>query len=233
MMELRYGAPTEYSTNNGEAMYHFHIADDHPLFRSALLDIIHQHFAQATISESSDLDSTIEALTNNKEIDILLLDLHMPGSQDLFGLVSVREKFPSVPVIVVSASEEASTINRSIGHGASGYIPKSSSSQTLYNAIKAVAEGEKWIPEIVTTPLTAISREEKSLASKIATLTPQQYRVLCYLREGWLNKQIGFELNVTEATVKAHITAIFRKLGVTNRTQAVIMLSQMSLEGET
>ena len=211
-------------------MYHFHIADDHPLFRSALLEVIHQHFEKASISESSDLDSTLDALEKNTDIDLLLFDLHMPGSQDLFGLITIREKYPSVPVVVVSASEDQSTINRAIGHGASGYIPKSLSAEALNTAIKAVADGERWLPPHISIQLSPITAEEKSLAAKISTLTPQQYRVLCYLREGWLNKQIGFELGVTEATVKAHITAIFRKLGVTNRTQAVIELAKMSLE---
>ena len=228
-MDLSYRYPSDIN-NTGAAMYHFHIADDHPLFRSALLEVIHQHFTQANISESSDLDSTLEALEKNSDIDLLLLDLHMPGSQDLFGLITIREKYPSVPIVIVSANEDHSTINRAMGHGASGYIPKSLSADTLHEAIKAVADGEQWLPEHVSVQLSPITMEEKSLASKISTLTPQQYRVLCYLREGWLNKQIGFELGVTEATIKAHITAIFRKLGVTNRTQAVIELGKLSLE---
>ncbi len=211
-------------------MYHFHIADDHPLFRSALLEVIHQHCDDITISESSDLDSTLTALDASNDIDLLLLDLHMPGSQDLFGLITVRQKYPSVPVVVVSASDDPSIINRAMGHGASGFIPKSLSADTLHTAIKTVAEGGQWLPPNIAHSLSPITDEEKSLATKISTLTPQQYRVLCYLREGWLNKQIGFELGVTEATVKAHITAIFRKLGVTNRTQAVIELSKMALE---
>ena len=211
-------------------MYHFHIADDHPLFRSALLEVIHQHFPAATISESSDLDSTIESLEHNGDIDLLLLDLHMPGSQDMFGLITIREKYPSVPVVVVSGSEDQSTINRAMGHGASGYIPKSLSAEALNIAIKTVADGEQWLPPHISIHLSPITQEEKSLAAKISLLTPQQYRVLCYLREGWLNKQIGFELGVTEATVKAHITAIFRKLGVNNRTQAVIELAKLSSE---
>ena len=231
MMKLSYCSPND-NYNVGTAMYHFHIADDHPLFRSALLEVIHQHFSSVTISESSDLDSTLDALEKNTDIDLLLLDLHMPGSQDLFGLITIREKYPSVPVVVVSASEDQATISRAIGHGASGYIPKSLSADTLNTAIKTVADGEQWLPPNIHLHLSPITPEEKSLAAKISTLTPQQYRVLCYLREGWLNKQIGFELGVTEATVKAHITAIFRKLGVTNRTQAVVELAKMSLEGE-
>ncbi len=211
-------------------MLHFHIADDHPLFRSALLDVINQHFVDARITESSDLDSTLAALEQDADVDLLLLDINMPGSQDLFGLVSVREKFPSVPVAMVSASEDPDTIGKAIGHGASAYIPKSVSPREIYRAMTAVIEGDKWIPEAVRNQLKPVDDEEKSLAAKIATLTPQQYKVLCYLREGLLNKQIGYELGVTEATVKAHITAIFRKLGVTNRTQAVIVLGRMSLE---
>jgi DNA-binding NarL/FixJ family response regulator len=214
------------------AMYHFHIADDHPLFRSALLEVINHNFNDVTISESSDLESTLKALDENPDIDLLLLDLHMPGSQDLFGLITVREKFPGIPVTVVSANESPSVINRAIGHGASGYIPKSASAKVLYEAIKALTEGERWLPSHVPPQISPITNEEKSLAAKIAALTPQQYRVLCYLREGWLNKQIGFELGVTEATIKAHITAIFRKLGVSNRTQAVIMLSQLAIDKE-
>lgn len=213
-------------------MYHFHIADDHPLFRNALLEVINQHFDQATISESSDLESTLKALEENPEIDLLLLDLHMPGSQDLFGLIAVREKYPSIPVAVISANENASIINRAMGHGASGYIPKSAPANILYEAIQAVTDGERWLPSHIPSHIPPITNEEKTLAAKVATLTPQQYRVLCYLREGWLNKQIGYELGVTEATIKAHITAIFRKLGVSNRTQAVIMLSQLAIEQE-
>jgi DNA-binding NarL/FixJ family response regulator len=211
-------------------MYHFHVADDHPLFRNAILEVIKQHYPDAVVGQSMDLDSTIRSLEKNDETDLLLLDLHMPGSQDLFGLIMVREKFPSIPVAIISADEDADTINRAIGHGASGYIPKSCSPQTIYDAIHAMLDGDRWVPEPVRNSLTPVASEEKNLAAKIATLTPQQYRVICHLREGWLNKQIGYELGVTEATIKAHITAIFRKLGISNRTQAVIMLSKMSLK---
>ena len=211
-------------------MYHFHVADDHPLFRNALLEVIKRHYPDSIVGQSVDLDSTIVDLEKNTDTDLLLLDLHMPGSQDLFGLITVREKFPGVPVAIISASEESSTISRAMGHGACGYIPKSCSPQIIQQAIHNMLEGNLWVPEDYRNNLTPVSSEEKDLAAKIATLTPQQYRVLCYLREGWLNKQIGYELGVTEATIKAHITAIFRKLGVSNRTQAVITLSKMSLQ---
>ncbi len=145
-------------------------------------------------------------------------------------MVTVRERYPTVPLIVISAREDAETISRCIGHGSSGFIPKSSSPMIIKEAIESVSEGEKWVPPSVRQSLRRIDNEERDLASKVAALTPQQYRVLCFLREGWLNKQIGYEIGVTEATVKAHITAIFRKLGVSNRTQAVITLSKLSLD---
>lgn len=214
-------------------MYHFHVADDHPLFRNAILEVIKRHYPDSIVGESMDLDSTIKALESNSEIDLLLLDLHMPGSQDLFGLIRVREKFPSIPVAIISADEDRNTINRAMGHGASGYIPKSCSPQVIHEAIRTMLDGGRWVADDIRNSLTPVDEEEKDLAAKIATLTPQQYRVLCYLREGWLNKQIGYELGITEATIKAHITAIFRKLGISNRTQAVIMLSKMSLNNNT
>lgn len=216
--------------HDGENMYRFHIADDHPLFRNALLGIINTHFSDTAVSESSDLESTLSALESQPDLDLLLLDLHMPGSQDLFGLVTVREKFASIPVVVVSARDDLETISRAIGHGASAYIPKSASPAMIEEAIRSVTEGERWVPEFARQGLRRIDEEEMSLAAKIASLTPQQYKVLCFLREGWLNKQIGYEIGVTEATIKAHITAIFKKLGVSNRTQAVIALSKLSLD---
>jgi len=211
-------------------MHHFHVADDHPLFRDAILKVIKQHYPDAIVVESTDLDSTITDLKLNSETDLLLLDLHMPGSQDLFGLIMVREQFPSIPVAIISADDELDTINRAMGHGACGYIPKSCSPQVIFNAISTMLDGELWVPDTIRGNLTPVGNEEKSLAAKIATLTPQQYRVIYYLREGWLNKQIGYELGITEATIKAHLTAIFRKLGISNRTQAVAMLSKMSLK---
>ncbi len=212
------------------SMYHFHIADDHPLFRTALMQIIAKHYPESQISQSNDLDDTLTAIDKEDDIDVLLLDLHMPGSQDLFGLVKIRERFPSIPVAIVSASEEQTLVNRALGHGALGYITKSLPPEEMYKALDAILAGDKWVPESYRAHLHPVSEEERSLANRIASLTPQQYKVLCLLKEGWLNKQIGYELGVTEATIKAHITSIFRKLGVSNRTQAVIELNKMTLD---
>lgn len=211
-------------------MYKIHIADDHPLFRNALLGVINGHMPEAIVSESSDLESTLNTLESDDDIDLLLLDLHMPGSQDLFGLVSVRERFPTVPLVVISAREDIETISRCVGHGCSGFIPKSSAPSMINDALLSVVDGETWIPASARSGLRRIDEDERDLGNRIAALTPQQYRVLCFLKEGWLNKQIAYEIGVTEATIKAHITAIFRKLGVSNRTQAVIALSRLALD---
>jgi DNA-binding NarL/FixJ family response regulator len=211
-------------------MYHFQVADDHPLFRNAILEVIKHHYSDSVVNTSCNLDGTIRDLEQNPDTDLLLLDIHMPGSQDLFGLIMVREKFPTIPVVIISATDKYSTINRAIGHGACGYIPKSCGPQEIYQALDSILKGNRWVPEEVRNNLRPIDNEEKELAAKVATLTPQQYRVLCYLREGWLNKQIGYEMGLTEATIKAHITAIFRKLGITNRTQTVISLNKLSLD---
>ena len=208
-------------------MYQFLIADDHPLFRSALLGIVQQHYADATVSESADLDSTLAALSQN-DSDLLFLDLNMPGSQDLFGLMAIREQYPTVAVVIVSASESKDLIHRALQLGASGFIPKSSSTEELHLAIEKIMQGDVYLPDHIDDSVQHLSEKEKELVDKISLLTPQQYRVLCHLKEGWLNKQIAYEMHITEATVKAHITAIFKKLGVNNRTQAVIELSHFS-----
>lgn len=211
-------------------MYQFQIADDHPLFREAMLNVLATHFPDAVVAESSSLEETIAALGENPDIDLLLLDINMPGSQDLFGLVNVRKNFPDVPVVMVSAWQDKTIMSRALGHGASGYIPKSLNSDAIAEAIKSVLSGEHWVPGGIDSVKSPLDGDELDLASRLAQLTPQQYKVLCALREGQLNKQIAYDLGITEATVKAHITAILRKLGVSNRTQAVLKLNQMALQ---
>jgi len=214
-----------------EIMHHIHVADDHPLFRSAILEVIKTYYPEARVSQSRDLDNTIQELSLHPETDLLLLDIHMPGSQDLFGLILIREKFPSIPVAIISADDKVSTVSRAVGHGACGYIPKSCTPQLIYQAIESMLNGNRWVPEAFHSNITPIKSEDRDLAAKVTTLTPQQYRVLCFMREGWLNKQIAYEMGLTEATIKAHISAIFRKLGITNRTQTVITLNRFSVNG--
>ncbi len=211
-------------------MAKFLIADDHPLFREALQGALANHYPDLELREAGDLEETLAALQADQDLDLLLLDLHMPGSGDLYGLIRIRNDYPLLPVAIISGSEDATVIARCIGFGALGFIPKSLPSANIANAIDAILQGDTWVPPAVQGRLDQISTEDQELARKVADLTPQQYRVLFLLHEGLLNKQIAYQLNITEATVKAHITAIFRKLGVYSRTQAVLLAERLQLE---
>ena len=211
-------------------MSQFLIADDHPLFREALKGALSVKFEGLEVFESSDFDSTLQVLSEQEALDILLLDLHMPGNGDLYGLIRIREEYPSLPIAVVSGSEDANIVSKVMGYGAMGFIPKSSSSDDIANAINQILEGDTWLPVELKNKVAEIESEDREIAAQVASLTPQQYRVLQYLHEGLLNKQIAYELHISEATIKAHITAIFRKLGVYNRTQAVLIAAKLKLE---
>lgn len=211
-------------------MSQFLIADDHPLFREALKGALSVKFAGLEVFESADFDSTLKVLSEQEDLDILLLDLHMPGNGDLYGLIRIREDYPSLPIAVVSGSEDVNIVSKVMAYGAMGFIPKSSSSDDIANAINQILEGDTWLPTELKTKVAEIEGADREIAAQVASLTPQQYRVLQYLHEGLLNKQIAYELHISEATVKAHITAIFRKLGVYNRTQAVLIAAKLQLE---
>ncbi len=204
------------------------IADDHPLFRSALRTALGGEFADVEIIEAGDIDSLLQCIANHPDIDLLLLDLHMPGAQGFSALIHLQSQHPEIPVMVVSAAETPEIMCRAIDYGAGGFLPKSSSPEQIGQAIRLVLQGRRWLPENVHYEATQHS-EDKTVASVIASLTPQQFRVASFLVQGLLNKQIAWELNVTEATIKAHITEIFRKLGVHSRTQAVLLLNQLDV----
>ncbi|MFC5076299.1 putative transcriptional regulatory protein NarL [Vibrio thalassae] len=206
-----------------EPSYTIIIADDHPLFRNALFQSVHMAISGANLLEADSLDSLLGLLAKNDEPDLILLDLKMPGANGMSGLIHLRADYPDIPVVVISASEEPSIVSQAKTHRAFGFIPKSSDMRELINALNQVLNGEPYFP----AELLIDSAENNDLAEKLATLTPQQYKVLGMLSDGLLNKQIAYDLNVSEATIKAHMTAIFRKLGVKNRTQAVILLQQM------
>ena len=213
-------------------MSRFLIADAHPLFREALKGALLNAFSELTVFESDNFKSTLEILEQEDDLDILLLDLHMPGNNDLYGLIRIREDHPDLPIAVVSGSEELNVVSKVMAYGALGFIPKSSSSAQIANAVNEILEGETWLPESMKDKVNQLSDDETKVAAQVASLTPQQYKVLSYLHEGLLNKQIAYELNISEATVKAHITAIFRKLDVYNRTQAVLIASKLQLESQ-
>ncbi|MBX3725252.1 MAG: response regulator transcription factor [Xanthomonadales bacterium] len=205
------------------------IADDHPLFRDALKRAVSRVLPQAALHETDSVPGLQDLAEAHPHADLLLLDLNIPGAQGFSALVHFRSHYPQLPVVVVSAREESSTMQRAIRLGASGFIPKSASLETIAQALTEVLEGAVWLPGDLVEDGEADVREN-DLAARIAELTPQQFRVLAMLGEGLLNKQIAWQLGVSEATIKAHMTAVLRKLGATNRTQAILMVRRLSLD---
>jgi DNA-binding NarL/FixJ family response regulator len=209
------------------AAYEILIADDHPLFRSALQQALSMGLgSEAHLVEVASIAELEARLNEKRDWDLVLLDLNMPGAYGFSGLVLLRGQYPQIPVVMVSAQEEAAVVQRSREFGASGFIPKSSPLETIQLAVRAVLDGDVWWPPQLEEA-AALSDEVRAVSEGLASLTPQQFRVLTMVCEGLLNKQIANELSVSEATVKAHVTAIFRKLGVRTRTQAALLLQQM------
>jgi len=207
------------------------IADDHPLFRDALRRAVQQCVPEAAIFEAEDVVELLALINTHPKADLLLMDLNMPGAQGFSALVHVRAMWPTLPVLMVSAQDDPALMRRAVGHGASGFIPKSSSIARIGEAIRTVLDGDAWLPPGVDTSQATLDPEERQLAARIAELTPQQYRVLGMLCQGLLNKQIAYELQVSEATIKAHMTAVLRKLGAHSRTQAALLAGRLTLEG--
>jgi len=196
------------------------IADDHPLFRGALREAVSNLFA-AEISEAGTFEEVTDLLERTSDVDLILLDLKMPGVRGFSGLMYLRAQYPGIPLVVVSGNDDPAVIRRCIAFGASGFIPKTLGADALRQAIARVLQGEVWTPPDVDLA-PASDAEGAAMIARLATLTPQQVRVLMMLSGGLLNKQIAYELGVSEATVKAHVSAILQKLGVDSRTQAVI-----------
>jgi DNA-binding NarL/FixJ family response regulator len=213
------------------ADHRFIIVDDHPLFRGALGQALRSAFASAEVLEAGSLDQLTERLETAGEIDLILLDLSMPGVHGVSGLLYLRAQHPEVPVVIVSASDDPATIRQCLDCGASGFIPKSQPVERIREAIRRIIGGEIWLPPDVDLT-SAPAGESAELVSRLSTLTPQQVRVLMMLGEGLLNKQIAFKLGVSEATIKAHVSAILQKLGVDSRTQAVIAINRIGTAGE-
>ncbi|MBU2923682.1 response regulator transcription factor [Colwellia sp. 4_MG-2023] len=203
------------------------IADDHPLFRQALLGTLRNKLSQTIWLEAETIAELEQQLQNNNESDLLLLDLNIPGAHGFSTLIHVRNHFPQIPVVVVSAHEDQNTIGKAMGYGAAGFIPKSTPVDDIFTAIMTVLSGDIWLP--ASFQATSANTDTTDIAERVASLTQQQYRILMMFAQGLLNKQIAYDLNVSEATIKAHATAIFRKLDVRNRTQAVIAISQLNL----
>ncbi|WP_133470573.1 response regulator [Paraglaciecola marina] len=210
-------------------MYTLLIADDHPLYRDALKGALNGSLQSLSLLEAGSLADTLKIIEST-EVDLLLLDLHMPGSQDLFGLIHVRKLFPDLPVMIISGLENKDIVSKVLNTGAMGFIPKTTSSEDIAKAVETVLQGDIWVPDTLVNELDSQDDAFTELAAKIATLTPAQYKVLCLMRDGLLNKQIAYELGIAVATVKAHVTEVFKKLSINNRTQGVLIASQLQLE---
>ncbi len=211
----------------------FIVADDHPLFRDALKAAIGNCVKDAEIVEADSLDSLQAVVEAHPDADLLFLDLSMPGVSGFSALAYIRSNHESLPTVIVSAMDDPGVIRRSIQHGASGFIPKSSPISVLEDGIRAVLEGEVWVPAGVDLEDDRLEDEEARVAEGLSTLTPHQFRVLMMLGEGLLNKQIAYQLGVSEATIKAHVTAILRKMNVGNRTQAVVAVQRLHISAPT
>ena len=202
------------------------IADDHPLFREALTYIVRAVLPDCLIKEATNYEET-RSLLENTHFKLAFLDLNMPDSNGLTDLALLKKLYPQVPLIVVSGHEEPEIILRCLDLDISGYIIKSSSPSEINSAIQTILAGDIYAPKSIDLGQQGAQRRLKdTTASKISSLTPSQLKVLIEIGKGKLNKQIAFDLDITEATVKAHITIIFKKLEINNRTQAVLFTSE-------
>ena len=202
------------------------LADDHPLFRQALTITLKANFSNAEIFEAQTIPELEQILANRQGADLLLLDLDIPGAQGFNNLISIRCSYPDLGVVIISGYEDKETIYKAMSHGAAGFIPKSTSVPIMLLAIKEVLKGKLWTPD---GEFNAKAQQSITADDKIASLTPKQYKILIMFSEGLLNKQIAYDLGLSESTIKSHASTIFLKLGVRNRTQAVIVLNEVKL----
>lgn len=202
------------------------IADDHPLFRGALKEAVVRNLPDSNIVEAFSLATLQQAVSENADADLILLDLRMPGAKGFSALLYLRAEHPAMPVIVISASENSPVVRRALHFGASGFIPKSADIDTIGAALRTVLGGGIFVPKMMSHEADA-NGDERTLARRLATLTPSQLKVLMMLADGDSNKLIARVLGIAEATVKAHITAIMRKLGTTRRTQAALLAQRL------
>lgn len=210
---------------------HILLADDHPLFRLALTQAVRAVAPEASIAEAGRFDEARAALAAQPDIDLVLLDLHMPGNHGLMGLATLRGEHPAVAVAMISAHDDPLTIRRALAYGAAGFISKRASFDELCEALRAVLLAQTWLPPSLRGAVAAAPPEasDRALATRLANLSPQQMRVLALVADGLLNKQIADRLDVQERTIKAHLTSIFERLGVRNRTQAGVLLRSLEL----
>lgn len=209
--------------------YEVLIVDDHPLFRAALKGAVAAACTNCRFIEADGVAALFEALEQHPDTDLLLLDLNLPGAYGLCALAHLRGSHPEVPVIVVSATDDPRTVRQVMSFGAQGFVSKSADAGTIGRNVSSVLRGEYVFPHGSSSDAEP-DAAAFDFAQRLAQLTAQQFRVFGMLCSGRLNKQIAHEMQITEATVKAHMTSILRKLGAANRTQAVLLASRMLID---
>ena len=205
------------------------VADDHPLFRAAIIGLLRERFAPFQTLEAASAATLGQALSEHPDVELVLLDLSMPGAHGFSALLHVRGEYPQVPVVVISSNDHPRVIRRAQQFGAAGFIPKSAAAEDMALAIQTVLDGGSWFPAMAAER----SEADAALAARLAQLTPQQFRVLLCLADGLLNKQIAHELGLAENTVKVHVTAILKKLDCYSRTQAAVLVKSLEPEQGT
>lgn len=214
-------------------MYDILIADDHPLFREAIVNVIQSNFPDCTLRETENLDNAVALTEQHSDLDMILLDLNMPGMNGLNGLITLRNSAPTIPVVIVSAEEDKQIVLQAITYGAVGFITKSLSRDEMAAALKQVLAGQVYLPSNIIranpteTPQRRRQEENQLDPELLSSLTRRQLLVLERMAKGEANKQIAYNLNIAETTVKAHVSAILRKLGVHNRIQAILSASNV------
>ena len=210
-------------------MYNILVADDHPLFRDAITNIIATSFSGSIIKQAEDIESTLECVKNNDDLDLIMFDLNMPGMSGLQGLLALRNEYPTIPVVIVSAERDKQIILQTLSYGAVGFIAKSSSKNSIVEALESVFAGNVYLPaDIMRLPEESNTKNEfVVLPEKIALLTRRELTVLKNLSLGEANKKIAFNLNISEATVKSHVSSILKKLGASNRVKVVLGCSEI------
>lgn len=204
------------------------IADDHPLFRTALKQAVSQCFDAVNILEANSVEELFEVVDSNEALEIVFLDLHMPGNNGFTSLTRLLNHHPDILVIMVSSDDAVEIMQKAVDFGAAAFIPKSADLTVIAEAIETVIDGDVWLPESVNAA-PVVNDKDKKLAKQLAQLTPQQYVVLSRIADGQLNKQIAYDLDIKETTVKKHVSAILLKLEVTNRTMAGMAFQQLTL----
>lgn len=202
------------------------VADDHPLFRDAIIHLLERSFASVAITQVESFGALTEVLAEEKLPSLVLLDLKLNDIQGMDGLLILKKQYPSLPVLIISAYDDNSVVRMAMQYGASGFVPKSLEMDRMADAIQAVLDGDIWLPELSDSPN---KEPEHPASAAFEELTPAQLKVLALLRDGKPSKEMASIMSVTESTIKAHLTEIFRKLKVKNRTQAVVVAKDLQL----